>query len=112
MEVKTPPAAVLETLAKIGPIAVSSGMLTRRQLRDTQRELRKALAGAQAAPPPRGLAVRTVSQRLDISRKSVYRMIAAGTLPVVRVTGSRKSLRIPEDAVNAILAGATAGQEG
>jgi excisionase family DNA binding protein len=99
----TPPGAVLDALAKLGPIAVQSGMLSREQLRDTMKELRKALAGATAAAPPKGLAVREVAVRLGICRKSVHRMIAAGALPSVRVTGSRKSLRVPESAVNAIL---------
>lgn len=96
-------AAVLQTLEKLGPLATQAGLLTREQLRETQRALRKAMCAPEPAAPVRGLPVREVADRLGMSRKTVHRMIAAGSLPAVRVTGSRKSLRVPESAVNALL---------
>lgn len=49
------------------------------------------------------LTYKSVAERLECSPRTVRRLVAAGRLPVVRLT--RDLPRVPEDALNALICG-------
>ncbi|MFF4735878.1 helix-turn-helix transcriptional regulator [Streptomyces sp. NPDC001262] len=51
------------------------------------------------------LSVPTVAERLDVSRRTIYRFIAAGELSIVdlRTGGERSRVRIPSADVEALI---------
>ncbi|MDT9683693.1 helix-turn-helix domain-containing protein [Streptomyces sp. TRM76323] len=52
--------------------------------------------------PPRLLSVPTVAALLDVDRRTVYRLISAGDLPVVdlRTGPGRSRVRVPADGLD------------
>jgi excisionase family DNA binding protein len=55
---------------------------------------------ATAVPTNRALTVRIAARRLSLSEKSVYRAIARGDLPAIRVG---RAVRVPEAALERLL---------
>jgi excisionase family DNA binding protein len=54
-------------------------------------------------PAGRLLTVNEAAERMRTSRATVYRRIATGEIPAVRLGGTRAALRIPADALDAWL---------
>ena len=67
---------------------------------------------SQPTPPEsrRLLTVSDVAKRLQLSIASIYTMVAAGTLPALRVGNGRGSIRFRETDINDYLAGCAVRQ--
>jgi len=101
----SPTTAAVAALERLGPLAVESRLLARADLQAALRALRSASQPESKASPPSAVTVKVAAARLGCCPKTVLRLVERGRLPAFRLTGSRKSLRIPEAAINALAQG-------
>ena len=89
---------------RVGPLLLGLPVRTQPlQFRRTLMIKTKAVEATKAKTPSASplLTIRDVAERLQVSERTVHRLIDAGELAVIRIG---RSIRVSEDALNALLA--------
>jgi excisionase family DNA binding protein len=104
-ETTSPPTAAFAALERLGPIAVESRLISKAEYQAVLRALRATPPAGTKVQPACAVTIKVAAARLGCCTKTILRLIERRQLPAFKLTGSRKSLRIPESAITALAQG-------